>query len=178
MAQYYYSDRQVTAQELAFGTWEKVSEVEVTGSAVSSVTFSGLDGDSDKVYLLVAYVYNTDGSTHELGVRLNNDSGTNYDDQYLSGSGTNVTAASRTGRTYVKIGSAYATRWNLFKTLIYAKSGYRRVVISQQGSSGNVELCAGDWNNTTDNVTSVVVVMPAGAYIGVGSRFILFKLSK
>ena len=188
MAQYYYSDRQVrtedlvdgavTPAKLSFGTWEKIAEVELT-STVASVEFTGLDGDNDKFYLVVVYFVNADsGNPRVCAIRFNNDSGTNYNNQYISGDGTSVSAGSNTGATvgsglYAKAGAKVVGFY-----LIHAVSGQVRVAGLLSTYGAYIKIAGITWTNTTDNLTSITLLCPDGAYLGAGSRFVLFRLSQ
>ena len=62
-------------------------------SAATSVILSGLDGDVDLNYRLIARVVANNSSSGYFCLRFNSDSGNNYNDQYLDGSTTTVTAS-------------------------------------------------------------------------------------
>ena len=152
-------------------------------SAVTSLTLSNLDGDADKVYLLLTKIWNTVTGTGEADLRLNGDSGANYGWQHVQGSGTVVTSQRFTADDHIAL-TVYtaANRLSFAATWIFAKSGKARVVISNQmydvtGTSVGWYRCLGGvWNNSTDNITQINLVASATNGIGPGSHIVLYKI--
>jgi len=70
---------------------------------------------------------------------------------------------------------------SLATRLIYAKSGMPRIALSDFTGSiatttiENVFLFGESWNNTTDNITSLVAVATKNGGIGAGSYLTLYK---
>ena len=152
-------------------------------AAVTSLTISGLNGDVDEEYELITRIVNGyDGSCNYL-IRPNNDTGSNYGDQILYGSNITVAAARTTTRTAWgnwAIGSALGSV--LFSdTIIHAKSGFVRTIIDKSTFNiatttiGTVGINGGAWNNTSDEITSLVVLADQTNGFGIGSRVILLK---
>jgi len=165
-----------TLYQLSTNTWKKIYETTLTDAA-TSVTISSLDGNTDEEYRLIIRATNSNISDSNIGIRPNNDSGSNYGYQYLYGNDTTIGAA-RTTFNYFRLG-AYFYR-NFSDTLIHAKSGYVRTAITTYltkdestifiiGTFGQV------WNNTADNITSVVIVSDATNGLGIGTVIELWK---
>jgi len=165
----------VSSEELTFGTWEKIAEVDVT-TATSTVTFTGLNGNADKAYMLVMRMYNPAVGVSWYWIRPNADSGANYNYQYAYASGTTITVASATGLTSGLCFPVGAGKTGTGVTVIVAPTGDERTFSSFGGSSNITVFSSTEWINTTSNITSLVVVQPGGN-IGAGSKIILFKLS-
>ena len=160
--------------------WVKIYE-NILSSAATSVTISSLDGDTDEEYRLIVRGIGGVNSTTLL-VRPNNDSGSNYGYQELYGQGS--TAAAARGTFAALIGTPFALSANensLTELLIYAKSGYVRPVLiesSNKISGTTVGAVCSDgnvWNNTADNITSLVVFSDQTNGLGIGSLIELYK---
>src|SRR3989304_1960372 len=123
------------------------------GTAQTSITISGLDGDVDEEYCLIGrFIDGGNGSDYFL--RPNNDTGINYGYQRITGTSTTVAALRSTGITYLLIGTAgLSNEICLTKTILYAKSGYLRTAISDfaWGISGtttsSIWQLGHSWNN-------------------------------
>lgn len=163
-------------------SWIRVGST-VVGTAVSSVTFSGLDGNTDVMYLLT-WGNRGGGASGTIRMTFNTDTSTNYGEQYITAASTTVLAARNTGLAYIRSGYAGgASQYNSGYCLIYAKSGFERSVLSQftdtsSGTTvGNTTIDAHIWNNTSSNITQIVLTDPnAGSQILTGSQFNLYAL--
>jgi hypothetical protein len=60
------------------GVWRRIAIADVLGSAVSSVTFSGLNGDADIAYEIRGVVVKNSGGLYRFGVFPNNDTASHY----------------------------------------------------------------------------------------------------
>ena len=164
-------------------TWERIYDNILT-EAATSLTISGLAGDTDEEYQLQARIVNGYNGSSEYRLRPNNDTGTNYGYQYLIGSNTAATAARGTD-TGIYIGGIDALG-NLLQDEIklQAKSGYIRTAIQENASpiSGttitNVKLLGWSWNNTADEITSLVIVSSQTNGLGIGTQITLWRRSK
>ena len=171
-----------TDTALYAGEFQVIHDSGELNSAVSSYTISGLDGDTEQQYRLICRIVdNSAGPSY--GIRFNNDSGNNYGYQYLTG--FNATAdAGRNTLSYAYIGGNDKTNSIHFSdTLIYAKSGYVRTALTKAlhdaaGTTIQKIFSIGtSWNNTSDNITSLVISSNQTNGIGVGSRIILLARS-
>jgi hypothetical protein len=161
--------------------WKVAYDSGELGSAQTSVTISSLDGNTDGEYQLITRIINGYNGAVNYGVRLNNDTGSNYGRQTQYATSTTA-AAVRTAESYNRIG--YVSAQNQVNTYIYnifPKSGYTRTAIGKgsfevSGTTvGYVALDGLSWSNTADNITSIVVLADQTNGIGVGSRIILLK---
>lgn len=141
----------------------------------NQVTFSGLSGNTDEVYRLVARTVDSN-TTNNIRMRFNNDSATNYGYQYLYGNSTSLTA-NRSSQTFIPVAftnvDGYVSQGNI---LIYAKSGYVRTTLNELGIIINgttvtgVQFRGHAWNNSADEITSIVISaeqdqMDTGSYL-------------
>ena len=160
--------------------WVKVYETTLSSPA-TSVTISGLAGDTDKEYMLECRIVNGYNGAVAYGLRPNNDSGTNYGFQYLLGDNTTASAARNTNNNMI-IGEGTVLDDLSFNDLIFqAKSGYLRTAIDKQMRSisgttvARIMMFGHSWNNTVDEITSLVVLANQVGGIGVGSNIVLWK---
>jgi len=168
----------ITTPKIA-GTWTRVGST-ILESAASSVTFSGLDGNTAVCYYLSMSFKSS--TTAAPAVRPNNSSTANtYGHQTLFAQNTALTALRGGTRNSFLIGwngtySGYVTQADL---LIFSKTGFIRPSIYRfvENISGTsvegISLCGGVWNNTSDNITSIVCSM---ANFAAGSQLDLYAL--
>lgn len=168
----------VDCPDLNADQWDVVYE-DTLPSAVSSVTISDLDGNTDGQYRLIGFQV-ANGTGDDMNVRLNNDSGSNYGQQAVYGSGSTAAGLRSTTLTALTGTNLNAGDVSLFDMLIHAKSGYNRTCISSQasrvtGTTIDVVRQMGQvWNNSADNITSIVL-SSANSNIGVGSYICLLR---
>jgi hypothetical protein len=163
------------------GAWVRVGS-QVLGSAASSVTFSGLDGDRDVVYYL-SIQWKASGACACL-VRPNNSStASTYGQQTLLAQNTTFSAARAIASNSIVVGwdgttSGLQTRAGI---LLFAKSGFIRPSIRDTVENINGTTVTtllnqgGSWNNTSDNITSIVCSTDANNF-DTGSQFDLYAL--
>lgn len=164
--------------------WERIYSTTLT-EAATSVTISGLDGDNDEEYKLICRNINNYNGGCGYGIRLNNDAGTNYGYQMFYGLDTTLNALRETAADSMWfLNSSGLNDMQFADTLIYAKSGYvRTFLINSEGRTsgttvGMMILIGGVWNNTADNITSLVIIAQNIGGIGVGSVIELYKKRK
>jgi hypothetical protein len=164
------------------GAWERVYSNTLT-SAATTVTISGLTGNTDCVYKLIAYFNNSSASASDFQIRPNNDSGSNYGFQRLVGNNATVAASRNTSVTGLNFAYAAASNVCPAEILIYAKSGYERTAIGTRPNSisGTTVTEIGkwgqSWNNTADEITSLVVFGSISNSLGIGTNIELYKLN-
>jgi hypothetical protein len=148
--------------------WSRLDEQILTATA-TSITFSGIAA-TVTLLRLTCWVSEQDAPT----LRLNNDSGANYEYQRIHVSNTTLTGARATAQTaipltnetddpevqaFIEIGKHLATE------------EAQVAVFSGQRSPGHlVEAYAGQWNNTADLVNRVDIL---GASIKAGTVVLL-----
>lgn len=159
------------------GSWVRVGS-QVLGSAASSVTFSGLDGDRDVLYYLS--VASKSGGNGYYSIQVNSDSGTNYGYQYLDASNTIVGASRATFNGFL----GYTAATNGYGTnqhLIFAKQGFVRpsiytgAVYISGTTIGNAVVHGQVYSTTNTNITQLALVSDANNFAA-GSQFDLYAL--
>ena len=154
---------------------------ELTATA-TSITISNLDGNSDKEYTLISRVIQGIASGSETySLFPNNDTTAgNYGTQTITGSNASATANRLTSNTrglggYYGIGQLGGIGQTLFsQDIIYAKAGKVRTCLHKEanqisGTTVDTVMQGGSvWNNTIDNITSLVIQGSAANDIGIG----------
>ena len=160
--------------------WQLVEE-KIISTAVQSVTFSGLDGDVDEIYLITASIKKGSAGGGSFFIQPNSDSGVNYSYQFLRG--VNVTVSA--GRaTWTGLGFAVAQTTGyqgIGKGILMAKSGVQRHFLAERSGdmtgttiNDNLEI-AWLWSNTGSNITSLLFSDSVANGIGIGSYITLYK---
>jgi hypothetical protein len=166
-------------------TWERIFDTTLVAAA-TSVTISGLHGDTDEEYELEARIVNGYNGAASYLVRCNNDTGSNYGSQNLAGENSTVSASRDSGALtswFFGYGSAL-NNLNQSEMLISAKSGYVRTAINEHTDSivtttvGRMYLRGQSWNNTADEITSLVVLANQANGLGVGTQITLWRKIK
>ena len=151
--------------------------------ATTSVTISGLDGNTDEEWL-IKYRGVLGVTNAMIRVRFNNDSGSNYGYQYIYGGGSSIGAIRSTNETGIRAqDQGTAGDIEQIEIIAYVKSGYLRTAILPRASrvSGTTVNYLNEegwvWNNTADNITSLVFVSDLTNGLGVGTQIELYKKS-
>lgn len=158
--------------------WVKIYE-NILSSAATSITISNLDGDSDEEYrLIIRVIGGTNAASTEL--RPNNDSGSNYGYQYLLGQDTAISAVRGT-LSYFFLSYTSPSELALIDIILHAKRDYVRTLLQTvpytiSGTTiSNLMEIGQSWNNTSDNITSLVILASASNGLGIGTSIELYK---
>jgi len=159
------------------GMWKLVERKTVAGSAVSSLTFSGLNGDVDVRYYLNGYWVSAGGDGN-LTMTCNTDTtATNYRYGVL---GTTF----YDGSIFVAQGRSGYSGLHVFDGALWAKTGQPRLYIgSYLRCNSATDLSStnkyfGMWENTANNISQLVLTTTAANDIGVGTVIELWKLAQ
>ena len=150
----------------------------------TSITISGLAGNTDEEYQLEARIVNGYNGGCNYKLRVNNDSGSNYGMQELYAYTTNKGAARSVLDYWEFQVAAVLGDVGQSKVIIHAKSGYVRTSILEYVKSvvGTtitlIRLAGQSWNNTADEITSLVILADQTNGLGVGSQITLWRRSK
>ena len=141
-----------------------------------------LDGNTDEEYRLLCRFQNDYNGSSNYLIRPNNDSGSNYGRQGMYGINATTGAYRNTAESNLFL-SACDSLNSLAQldTLIYAKSGYSRTFITTEVQTvagttiTGVSMIGGVWNDTSSNITSLVVYCNQTNGFGVGTSIELWK---
>lgn len=163
--------------------WIRHDSVTLT-EAASSVSFTGLDGDNDVLYLGKGTVKNATSAAHLITIRLNADSNNTYGRQALYASNTTV-GAGRDVQDDITLQASASDQneYDNFEFLIFAPKGFIRPIITQcinevSGTTIDYLVFIGQsWNNTADNITEISILSNKADSLAIGSTFELYKLA-
>lgn len=163
------------------GMWQQIYSNTLT-SAATSVTISGLDGNTDTFYRLFVRHITSGGVTAGSLLYINNDTASNYGYQRMFGEDTFPQASRDTSEAGIILGVAGTNKQSFTELFMYAKSGYTRMIFLQNmnqvgGTTINdIKMVGYSWNNTTDNITSLVISADAASGLCIGTEILLERL--
>ena len=159
-----------------------IYETDIT-TATTTFTLNGLNGDSDIEYEIVYRIIGSAGSAAGYFIRPNSDPTTSnygfgmvYTDQTVTGTAGAVRATSHQGMLFVTSGFGNNSGGVFVgKSILFAKTGYNRVLQSQGGKF----LSTGDywtqsntswWANNLSNINSLQFIADVANGFGAGSH--------
>ena len=165
------------------GMWELIERWE-PAEATSSHTFSSLNGNTDRRYLLKLKVVVANSQySNDIWVNLNGDTTAHYMGGWTQVTGKSTSNGESTSLAGMSAGYAAENATEVNSELeIYAKSGVYRTGIKIGESSNNSghishENGSNIWPNSSDNITSLSVTFGTNGF-GVGSCVELWKLAQ
>lgn len=137
-------------------------------TGATSYTFTGLDGNVDRLYeLLIEGVMGASAGGYVL-VRPNNDSAANYANLWLYGYNASAfgNSVGPTNGLAIMVGQNISDQQVMARAVVRAKSGARRGILSDAMADDNQtpfvrSMLAGRWTNTASNIVSLTVSFPA-----------------
>lgn len=169
----------ISADEMAFNTIQEVTSTTVTGSAVTSVQITGLDLDTDGMYIIfVNPVSASTDSWKSIHMTCNADTtATNYYSQHLQGFGAAASAQNSNSGICLRhvAGEEYTGFIYITKT-----SGNKPMAVINNAAypDSNMAIVLRGWAWTgTANVTSLTWTSDTANSIGVGSTFKVYKVA-
>lgn len=167
--------------------WEIIAETDIA-AAVANYDFTGLAGNTDKEYMIIARVVAGTANNEYLirfgtGATPTYDAATNYGNQNVSGSGSTASASQSSGANGMYVLGAGTTAGNVVmaECKIYAASGYIRSAVSVTTNDcattvvGSARSCGASWNNSADEITAIRIMGNQGdAGLGIGTHLELW----
>lgn len=134
-------------------TYEQIASTTISGSSTSTVTFDGIPGTFTD--LICVGLFGDTSANSAVSIRMNNDTGSNYSNTRLYGSGTAAASARRTSAANVYVGGeGIATTTavqHVFVTQImsYSNTNVYTTWLNAEGNAGTgVSRSVGLWRNT------------------------------
>jgi hypothetical protein len=155
-------------------TYEPISTTTL-GSAQASFSFTSIPGTyTDLVAVVVA------ASSGNLKIELNSDTGTNYSNTVLYGTGSSALSARNTNSTGLIFGAAATTLGNgvnFYHFMNYSNTTTNKTVLSRgnDNDGGLVRADVGLWRSTSA-ITSIRFISNLGANLATGSVFTLYGI--
>jgi hypothetical protein len=156
----------------------------IYGGAITYFNIPNLDGNTDEEYRFVIRPMFA-GSGSSLGIRFNDDSGSNYGSQNIIGNNTSISATryTQSGIDLHSAANSVSGESDLIDGILYAKSGYIRTLIVKSlqkitGTTCTAMAVQGHcWNNTSSNITSLQLFASDNC-LAAGSSIELWKKVK
>lgn len=158
---------------------ELLADYTVSGSAITSYTFSGLKLNADEEVVLVSDVVNPTASLSVISLYFNgNTTATNYYRQALYADNTTVGGVRANNAEIETVTNG--TRSFISSYLKLTNNGYmtfQSSVMRQYGTSSMLMLeFKGTSTFTLSQITSLTITASVASGIGIGSRFQLYKV--
>lgn len=154
----------------------------VTGSPVTSLTFSNLDGDTDEIYVLKYSILKATTSAFGADIQPNGNTGNQKSERKYWGPAVD-THDSFSVLRFMYNGSSTTGDVESGTMIIHAKTGKLRNMMGygqQTNPSPAITvygmLVAMAWFETTTNITSLTINATVASGIDVGSKCSLYKL--
>ena len=153
-----------------------LAEYTVSGSAVTSIDFSGLDINTHKSYRVEIELINATASGGALYCFVNGDTTlTNYWSQYFYANSTSVTSARQNNP---QISTLIASSIASVQLSIEKVNGYTRITSSDNfntSSSIAYEIFSSTKTATVTNITQLTFTSSVASSIGVGSKIRIYR---
>lgn len=157
-------------------TYEPIA-TQTLGSSSSSVTFSSIPA----TYTDLILIFNgtgTSGSANDMGLRLNGDTGTNYSNTLIYGTGSVAGSGRHTGLTFLRgwyLSSTAQTNC-IFNVMNYSNTTTFKTVIGRSNiSNAEVDAAVGLYRSTSA-ISSLSLTPQGGAQFTTGSVFTLYGI--
>jgi hypothetical protein len=163
-------------------------ETQVLGTTAASVTFTGLGSYSEYKHLqLRAVTRDTNAAANLYGsvLRFNSDTGSNYSEHFLNGTGSAVNSSASTSQTSIFLedfspgGTSAANAFGaiVLDILDFSNTNKNKTIRSMQGATvsgeSDIILKSGLWMNTAAITSFSLAAVTAYA---TGSRFSLYGI--
>ena len=169
--------------------WELV-EKKVIGSDTTSITFSGLDGDTDEQYMFIMHEnpLTSAGANYQITIRPNGATTLQQTQSMAIPSSSGFILHSNFTDLRWRIQYQRALELVVDTTLwFHAKSGNVRLLHCTSGAGGGIqnpfpsglgiEITTGQWDDQNANITFIDIVASVAGGLGAGSIYWLYKKS-
>ena len=161
-------------------TYDKIATTTL-GSAQATVTFSSIPGTYTDLVLITNEKQST-GGTRASALRFNSDTGSNYSQTGLYGTGSTAGSFRTTNAAYLYYGYyAFSTTSNFnFNSIVqinnYSNTTTNKTVLSRANNASNgVDAIVGLWRNTAA-ITSITLTMETLSNFEIGCTFTLYGI--
>lgn len=164
-----------SAQQSAFaiGDYESIATVTVGAGGSATVGFSSIPSTYTHLQIRVIAKMTSAGGPYSNRITFNSDTGANYADHYLSGSGSSATAGSGVPVNairqwdYTGSGATNIFGVGVIDILDYASTNKNKTTRALAGydanGSGYIYFSSGLWRNTSA-ITSITFTPESGSY--------------
>ena len=155
-------------------TYEKIATTTL-GSAQASITFSSISGSYTDIVLILA---GTVGSLSNVAFQVNSDTGSNYSNTLMLGSGSAATSE-RQSNTSSGAGTVVATGQSIIKLqfMNYSNTTTYKTVLNNGGNAGSYIGAGVNLWRSTSAITSIkVMTFNDNSTYQTGSTFTLYGI--
>ena len=160
-------------------TYEKIAS-QTLASATNTLTFSSISNTYTDLVLIANTIIASGSGFPECSLRFNSDTGANYSNTYLLGTGSAAVSGRGSNFTYADCGYLSANSGNpntrIINIMNYANTTTNKTVISRGSSDNGAQVIAyaNLWRSTSA-ISSVTVFTQSGNY-AIGSTFTLYGI--
>jgi hypothetical protein len=161
-------------------TYEKIA-TNTLGSNATSYTFSSIPATYTDL-VIIANVLSADATSKYLTIQYNSDTGTNYSDTLIAGTGTAVESARDTTQSQIYItayGSMLTNTSNPMLAIIniqnYANTTTYKTAISRANQASSTIMASVSLWRSTAAINAVKLIATAGNFAS-GSTFTLYGI--
>lgn len=164
----------------AGNTYEAIATITVSGTTTQSVTFSSIPATYTD--LVLVHSVKTDTSDTDVVMQFNGDTGSNYSNTFLSGTGTTAVSGRVTNQTFLycdSYGAALTTNYNAAIIHInnYSNTTTNKTMLSRSNNAGlGVDAIVGLWRSTAA-INSITLDLLGTRIISAGSTFSLYGIA-
>ena len=153
----------------------------ILGTAAASVTFSNLGDYASKykhLQIRSTGLWTTSGA-ETMRMRLNGDTGSNYNDHRLVGNGSSVFSSAGTNTTGMYAGFIPSSQFgasviDILDAYSTTKNKTIRTFVGAVSAVNEIQIASGAFRNTA-SITSITILVASGN-IATGSRFSLYGI--
>jgi hypothetical protein len=156
----------------------------VVTSAVSSITFTGISQNYQDLVIMCHSRYTSSNAGQGIGIRFNNDSGTNYSTTILEGDGSADSSYRGSNQNAASCGAVSNGTQTHFATTLIEINNYSNVdtyknFLYRSAGPTYVQVGVGYWRPTgSSNITDVTILSQGTAgNLDVGCTFSLYGIS-
>lgn len=146
------------------------------GSAQSSVTFSSISGSYTDLVLVIQGNFGSAGGSPTF--RANGDSGSNYSDTFMYGSGSSAVSGRQTSQTQGALGYMSNAQSSVIAHFMnYSNSTTNKTVISRGNDTNNLVMARVALWRSTAAITSLEIRQDAAQSFQSGTTFSLYGIT-
>jgi hypothetical protein len=145
-------------------TYEPIASNTIGSGGAASFTFSSIPATYTDLRVVVVDQFT---NNYNMGLRFNSDSGSNYSDTQIYGTGSAAASARQTSQTSMFLGytGTSAPNVTIFDVMSYANTNVNKTVLSQSAAPARaVTRTVGLWRSTAA-ITSIEVYIVFGGPI-------------
>jgi hypothetical protein len=173
------ADNSVTGAKLGTGTLKFIAEGVVAGAAVTTISFTGLNLDTDKMYFIVLNIKNAGAGNRVLSMYMNADTtATNYYVQWLDANGAGVASGRANDARIMDVIASTDSVGFIFMTKLASRipRSICDAMVDVPASCQQLKY-AHIRKTDTSNVTQIDFTISSASQIDIGSRISIYRVT-